>query len=263
MEEHPFLLRKSLLCSAYEEDLSIEIERGLLTDMGIGKLNSMAREALKGSKQDNALLARAALLFHRRFSSYLENFEIDQDYYLHLAEKFARKVDGEEGDYLLYLIERERGNFKRALKLVDALIRKYGDGYKIHKARLLMDMGDRDAAFLIYEEILRDNRSAWKNLADALLDLGEYGDASKIYAKVVEEDPNSVEAMYNLALSLFKLKRYHEASEILKKVVKRDKYNFDAYLLLLNIYDEEGLEDERKALIAKLKRLGFPGEVLQ
>ncbi len=261
MEEHPFLLRKTLLCGAYDDSIENGLTSGLLTDASLERLNFMAREAFEGRKVDYALLARAALFLHRRYAFYLENFEIEQDYYLNLAHQFAQMGEGEEGDYLEYLIERERGNLKKALKLADSLVRKYGRNYLVEKARILLEMGDRDAAYMIYEELL-ENPRVWIHLGDALIDMGECEDAVKIYEKFLEHEPDDWEALYHIAQCLVRLKREREAIEYLKGALESNKYHLESYLLLARIYRELGMENERRKMLGRMKRLGFPGEVV-
>jgi len=256
-EKNPFLIRRSLFFGDLEEDSSRAIENGLIFDENLKALNEMARDVLGGKKGDYVLLSKFALFLHRNYSFYLRNFEIEEDYYLTLAEEFASKVRGNEGKYLKYEIYRERGNVKGALKIIDSLAKK-DERYLLEKARLLVEMGEMEAAEGIYQELLKDdNVEVWRSLADALFHRGSYDGALKIYARIVELDEEDYGAHYRMALCYQSLGNLEEAIGALKRAVEVNKYHLESYLLLLALYEKMGLVDERKRLLTKMRRIGL------
>ncbi len=260
MEEYPFLLRKSFIAPNKIFDLEDAIERGIITDENLATLNDMARRGLKGENVDFEILTRAALLFHRRYSFYLENFEISPDYYLSLAELFAERVEGEDGMFLRYKILKERGNFKGALKLIDSLSRKGNKEYMLEKAALLLEMGEKDAAQKLYMDIL-DDVSSWEHFADTLYDLAEYESAAEAYMYVTELNPTE-RAYYKIASSLVKLGKHKDAIEYLQKAIRINRYHLDSYILLYRIYGELDMPEERKKIATRMKIAGFDAELL-
>lgn len=256
-EGAPFLIRRSFLFGDFEEDVSKALEKGLFFDDNLKPLNKMAKEALEGKKGDYALLSRFALYMHKNYSFYLRNFEIEDDYYLTLAEEFASKVRGNEGKYLKYEILKERGNLKGALKIIDSLAKK-DEKYLLEKARLLVEMGEMDVAEGIYQELLKeDNVEVWRSLADALFHRGSYDGALKIYERIIELDRNDYIAYYRLALCHQSLGNLEGAIDALRKALEVNKYHIESYLLLLTLYEKMDLMEDRKKLLTRMRRLGL------
>ncbi len=250
-------MRRSLLFGDSPEDLNESLERGLIFDKNLEELNQMAREVLEGKKGEYDLLARAALHMHKNYSFYLRNFEIEEDYYLSLAEKFASKVKGDEGKYLKYEIMKERGNLKGALKILES-IKKKDRRYLLEKAKLLVEMGDIEVAEGIYQELLKEeDPEVWRTLADALFKRGSYEGALKVYAHIAEISKSDYMAYYRMALCHQFLGNGNMAVEMLKRALEANKYHVESYLLLLSLYKKRNMEDERKKLLTRMKRLGL------
>ncbi len=256
-EQHPFLIRRSLLFGDFQEDLEKSLERGMLFDKNLKELNEMAKKVLEGKGGNYALLARAALHMHKNYSFYLRNFEISEDYYLSLAERFASEVAGDEGKYLKFEIMKERGNLKGALKILESIEQK-DRRYLLEKAKLLVEMGDIEVAEGIYQELLKDeDPEVWRTLADALFKRGSYEGALKVYAHIAEISKEDYMAYYRMALCHQFLGNWNMAMEMLQRALEANKYHVDSYLLLLSLYQRRNMEDERKKLLTKMRRLGL------
>ncbi len=260
MEEHPFLLRKSFLGIKKLYEFDNALDKGMLTDENIKSLNEMAKKALSGEDADFVILTKAALFFHERYGFYLENFEISRDYYLSLAELFSEKIGGKEGKFFRYKVLRYKGNFKGALKLIDSLA-KEEEKYSLEKASLLLEMGERDAALDIYAKNLKDENS-WEHFADTLYDLAEYEDAIEAYKKVLDYDAHRWDIHFRIGKCFMKLGNYDKAIEHLENVIEFNKYHLESYRLLYKLYGELDMEDKRRDMVNKVKRLGFDVEVL-
>ena len=260
MEEYPFLLRKSFIAPKHIFDIEEAIEKGIIADENLDVLNDMAKRGLNGENVDFEILAKAALLFHRRYAFYLENFEVSPDYYLSLAELFAQRVEGDAGKFLRYKILKEKGNLKGALKLIDSLAKKGKKEYLLEKAALLLEMGEKDAAQKLYMEIL-DDADSWEHFADTLYAMAEYESAAEAYMHVAELSSNE-DVYYKLALSLVKLGRHRDAIEYLEKAINKNKYHLGSYILLHRIYGELDMPEERKKIVTRMKRAGFDLELL-
>ncbi len=255
--EYPFLIRKGFLSGNFEEDLNKALERDLLFNDILKNLNDMAKNALQGKGGNYALLTQASLHLHRHYSFYLKNFEIGDDYYLSLAEKFSSKVRGDEGRYLKYEIMRERGNLKGALKILDSISNK-DRKYLLEKAKLLVERGEMDAAEGIYQELLKDeDPKVWRTLADALFTRGSYEGALKVYAHIVEIKKDDHMAYYRMALCHQYMGNLKMAMEALSNAIKANKYHVESYLLLLALYERRNMKEERKKLITKMRRIGL------
>jgi tetratricopeptide (TPR) repeat protein len=261
MEEYPFLLRKSFIGVKEIFDLKDSIKRGIITDENLNALNDMAKRGLRGEEVDFELLTEAALLFHKRYSFYLENFEIDGNYYLSLADIFSQNVEGEGGKFLRYEVLRESGNLRGALKLIDSLAKSRDKEYLLEKASLLLEMGEKDEAQRIYIKVLEDEHS-WEHFACTLYDLAEYESSAEAYMHVIELNPKRWEAYYNLARCLLKMGKHRDAVEYLEKDIEINKYHIEAYALLYRLYGELEMNDKRRELENKFKRIGFDIELL-
>ncbi len=127
-EERPFLLQKSPL---HGPGYSLEsaLDKAVFSQENIDELNSMAREAREGKRVSRLTLARAAILFHEKYSSYLSIFSLPEDYYLNLAEEFLSGLKGEKARYLLYRTLKAKGRNEEARRILQELAEKYGGKY--------------------------------------------------------------------------------------------------------------------------------------
>lgn len=81
--------------------------------------------------------------------------------------------------------------------------------------------------------------------------LGQYEAAKVLYVKVLEEEKNSIEAMYNLAQILQKMHQNKEASKLYAKILELDPSNEQAltnFLVLLGSTNQEKALEEFKKL---------------
>ena len=261
MQEYPFILRRSFIAPSKIFDIEEAIERGIISDENLAALNDMAKRGLKGENVNFEILAKAALLFHHRYAFYLENFEVSPDYYLSIAELFAQRVEGDSGKFLMYNILKERGNLKGALKLIDSLAKKGEKKYLLEKAATLLEMGERDAAQKLYMKIL-DDANSWEHFADTLYAMAEYESAAEAYMHVAELKPKDAKVYYKIASSLIKLGRHRDAIEYLERATSVDRHHLESYILLHRIYGELDMQDERRKVVARMKRAGFDSELL-
>lgn len=260
--DYPFLFRKSMALGFRVGDLHEKIENlGILFTDEIEELNEKARRALLGENEDLYLLAKTAIFFHRRFSFYLENFEIEKNYYLSLADKFASKIEGEVGKYMRYQILKEKGDLDGAQEIIDELIEEYGRReYMIEKGKLLVDMEKWGAAIQHYNTMLQENeddKEVWKLLAYALYKAEKYEDAERAYLRVLEMDSEDSEAWYYRGLCLKAMDKWGGALQSFQSAVRKNPKFLEAYEEILSILEDRGMYNRALSTLLKMKEEGF------
>lgn len=87
------------------------------------------------------------------------------------------------------------------------------------------------------------------NIAIALSEQGEYGDATKLLKKVLREEPQMAAAHFYLAKVLYRQKKYRDAEASAQQAVSLDSKLLDAWLLMVAInLDQKRLDQAREGL---------------
>ncbi len=258
--DYPFLVRRSLCLGDFSADLN-RIEKGVLFDKDIEKLNEMAKKEELGEKVDYEILTKASLYFHRRFSFYLENFEIEENYYLNLGERYASKMEGEKGKYLKFQILREKGEKEEAMKTIEELATEYKKReYMIEYGKILVESGMWGHAIEIYNEILKENRNdieVWKLLSHALFKGERYEDAERGYLKVLEMNQDDYESWYYRGLCLKNMGKWGGALQSFQTAVRKNPKFKEGYEEMLDLLLNRGMYTRALGTLKKMKELGF------
>jgi Flp pilus assembly protein TadD len=122
------------------------------------------------------------------------------------------------------LVEVQRGNFERAQQLLTRARRLNPDVAQPHHALGVLAERERrpDLASRNYYEALRVDPGfapARNNLAHLLYDGGLFEDALLQFKRLVEIEPNAVDAHVGLAATLLHLERVSEASEVIEQAL--------------------------------------------
>ena len=258
--DYPFLLKRGFVIGEFEnEDLS---DAPLLFQKDIEKINTMARNALLNDHGNYLILARIAIRFHQSFSFYLDSFEIEKNYYLHLAERFASKSDNDEGKYLLAIAHRNEGDIDTALSIFED-IWKSNTLYAIDYGKTLIASGKWGRAIEIYNELLNktpDDREIWLLLADALFAAEEYEDADKAYLKTLQIDRDNPEAWYKRGMCLKKMGKWGGALQSFQTAVRK-KHGFkEAYNEILDVLIKREMYTRAYETLQKMKKEGMEVE---
>ncbi len=258
--DYPFLIKTSFAIGDFEnEDL---INAPILFTKDLGKLNAMAKRALMGEEENYMLLAKIAVRFHDALSFYLENFEIEENYYLKLAKKFAEKVEGDDGKRLLIDIYRKMGDLDGAIEIAEELSSKSRED-KLLYARLLVESDKWGRAIEIYERMLEENPTdveLWKHLAYALYRAERYEDAERAYLKVLQMNKDDAEAWYYRGLCLKNMDKWGGALQSFETAVRKDPKMKDAYEKILEILTERGMYARALDTLKKMRDAGFDVE---
>lgn len=107
-----------------------------------------------------------------------------------------------------------------------------------------------------------DNNTARDNLADTLLDSGEYDKALPIYLEVLRRDPNFWRTNYNLGLLFYKTRNYPEAEKFLTRAIQIDPSDGNEFLYLGLVQMPQGRVDEaignvRRAILLDPRAAGY------
>jgi Tfp pilus assembly protein PilF len=78
-----------------------------------------------------------------------------------------------------------------------------------------------------------------------------FAEAEKLFAEVVEEDPDNVYALSNLGVVRFKLQKFPEAEEVLEKAVELDPQDAFSYETLGIVYFSQGKIDDAIEVLTK------------
>ena len=99
------------------------------------------------------------------------------------------------------------------------------------------------------------------NIAIALTEQAEYGDAAKLLKKVLHDNPRTALAYFYLARVHFKQKKYGEAREAAQKAVEMDPHLLDAWLMVVNASTEEKKYDQARDALTHIRESINNGKV--
>ena len=99
------------------------------------------------------------------------------------------------------------------------------------------------------------------NIAIALTEQAEYGDAMKLLKKVLHDNPRSALANFYIARIHFRQKKYGEAREAAQKAVETDPRLLDAWLMIVNASTEEKKYDQAKDALTHIRQSIANGKV--
>jgi tetratricopeptide (TPR) repeat protein len=122
------------------------------------------------------------------------------------------------------LVELQRGNFERARQLLTRARRLNPDVAQPHHALGVLAERERrpDLASRNYYEALRVDPGfapSRNNLAHLLYDGGLFEDALVQFKRLVEVEPNAVDALAGLAATLLHLERVNEAGDVIERAL--------------------------------------------
>ncbi len=258
--DYPFLLKRSFALGDFEnENIS---DAKILFTKDIEKLNKMAKRAIMGEEEDFILLARIALRFHEEMSFYLQNFEIDNNYYLNLAKEFTGRIEGEGGKKLLIEIYKKMGDMDAALEIAEELSEKSRDDMLLY-IKLLIDSGKWGHAIELCEKMLEENPTdveLWKTLAYALFKAERYEDAERTYLKVLQMNRDDAESWFYRGLCLKNVGRWGGALQSFETAVRKNPKMKDAYENILEILEKRGMYARALDTLKKMRDAGFDVE---
>ena len=93
--------------------------------------------------------------------------------------------------------------------------------------------------------------SAYCNLGNALIEIGEFDEAEEHYRKAISIDANCTEAYYNLGHKLDQDGNLDEAIIFYRKAIQSDSEFFEAHISLGNILRKNGTLDDAESLHKK------------
>ena len=256
--DRPFLLDRGLLVSEWGGEPEYR-ENGFVFPDEIRRLNEMGKRRLMGEDDDGVMLAKFAILFHRRFSFILDSMEIDPGYYLKLAREFVEREESDEARYLLATIYMEMKEPEEAEKVLEGIWRKSRD-YAILYGKALVSQGKWGRAVEVYNEILGDNKEdaeIWKLLAEALYTSGNYEDAERAYLKALQINKDDYEAWYLRGLCLRRMGKWGGALQSFQTAIRKNPRYREAYEGMLEILMERGMYSRALEILKKMKEEGF------
>ncbi len=119
------------------------------------------------------------------------------------------------------------------------------EGYFPLESEFKVDFGSNSGVKLIMEKIPPKVEQDPKLTEGAqLFQQGKYEEAIILFQKVIEKDPNNVDANYNLALSLLRSGKQDEAIALLEKVKEMKPGMVETYLALGECYFNKGENDK-------------------
>lgn len=227
------------------------------------KAISVLEELLKTSERDEKVA-------HRLLSEYeeIENWEE--------AFQLRKKVShrgGQEADRILALykvfwgrdraekgeLHKARVAYKEALNYDEKCVPAYiylGQAYHLDQRlkdavqywKKLLEMAP-GAGYLVFDDLER-----------TLFELGEYGEISEIYERILNRDPNDTFALFSLARIHEKKGMVEDAMEKYKQIIDADSSFLSARLSLAKLYQQEGRKEESIDLLDDLIEILPPAE---
>jgi tetratricopeptide (TPR) repeat protein len=119
------------------------------------------------------------------------------------------------------------------------------EGYLPLESEFKVDIGRNSSLKLVMEKIPTQVERD-PNLTEGvqLFQQGKYEEAITLFQKVIEKDPDSVEAHYNLALSLLRSGKQEEAITLFEKVKEMKPDMMETYIALGECYFNKGENDK-------------------
>ena len=258
--DFPFILHRGMALSDESRDLDDEnTPHIILFQRDLQRLNELAKRALNGEDVNFLLLARYAVLFHEKFSFFLNNFELGDNYYLTLAKNFASKIDDDDGKFLLAKIHVYMGEIEEAEEIMSKMWKKdrkfamfYGD--------ILVKGGKWGRAIEIYNELLANSpndEELWMKMADVICVSGNYDEAERAYLRVLQYDQNNALAWYKRGKCLINAGKWGGALQSFQTATRKDPLLKDAYEEMLKILMDRGMYSRALETLKKMKEAGF------
>ncbi|NPA74861.1 MAG: tetratricopeptide repeat protein [Euryarchaeota archaeon] len=255
----PFLTRWGFATGNFDNE---SVEDPVIFKKHMEKANASARRALAGENEDFISLAKLALRLHREHGDYLSIFDIEENYYLRLAEEFATRDTTSEGKFLLSIIYEEEDNLDAALSTMEE-IWKERDSYAIHYGELLVKSGKWGRAIEVYNGILKDNPEdfkVWELLADALMEAEQYEEAERAYLRVLQLDKNNAEVWFKRGVCLRKMGKWGGALQSFQTAVRKNPKHREAYENIVDILLERNMFSRARETLKKMLAEGFDVE---
>lgn len=122
------------------------------------------------------------------------------------------------------------------------------EGYFPLENEFKVDFGKNSGIKLIMEEVPAQIEQD-PNLSEGvqMFQQGRYEEAIALFQKVLEKEPDSVDARYNLALSLLRSGKQDEAIALLEKVIEMKPDMMETYLALGECYFNMGENEKAKS----------------
>lgn len=126
------------------------------------------------------------------------------------------------------------------------------EGYFPLESEFKVDFGRNSGVKLVMEKIPPQVEQD-PDLSEGaqLFQQGKYEEAIALFQKVIEKDPDNVEAHYNLALSLLRSGKQEEAIALLEKVKEMKPDMMETYLALGECYFNKGENDKAVSYFEK------------
>jgi len=126
------------------------------------------------------------------------------------------------------------------------------EGYFLLESEFKVDIGRNSGLKLVMEKIPPKVEQD-HNLTEGvqLFQQGKYEEAIALFQKVIEKDPDNVDAHYSLALSLLRSGKQDEAIALLEKVKEMKPDMMETYLALGECYFNKGENDKAVSYFEK------------
>jgi tetratricopeptide (TPR) repeat protein len=167
---------------------------------------------------------------------------------------------------------RKGVDLHREGKLEEALT-EYGKALRVYP-NFVEALSDLGTIFILYNRpesalvFLRraqsiDDRNPITNLnvAIALSEQGEYGDATKLLKKVLRDQPQMAMAQFYLAKVLYRQKKYRDAEAAVQQAVSMDSRLLDAWLLMVHINLDQKRFDQARESLQRIQQSISDGKV--
>ncbi|UCB52603.1 MAG: tetratricopeptide repeat protein [Candidatus Zixiibacteriota bacterium] len=242
-------------------------------------LTSLAEDYSASGKHDKAISALEELL---------KASEKDEKVAFRLLSEYEETGDWEEAFQLRKKTSHRREDeANRILALYKVLWgRDRAEKGELHKARVAykeaLNYDEKCVPAYIYlgqayhrDQRLKDAVQYWKKLLElapdagylvfdelekALFELGEYGEISEVYERILSHNPKDTFALFALARIYEKKGMAEAAIEKYKQIVDVDSTFLSARLSLAKLYQEEGRKDESTDLLDDLIEILPPAE---
>lgn len=237
-----------------DESLRITLAMVLFYNAENDRAIKLLEDLVEDSPENlEALRLRAAILLEEC------RFDEAETAYGQIAERFPEYLDGQIGVYLTYAAS---GQFAKATRMIDELLRMGGDeSLWNERARIrLYRMLDPNKAFREAEAIIRanpDNLDAYATAIGAFIMMEDYQKALDMADAVAAKDPEY--GLLLLSLVAFSEGRITEAERLQRSVVERKPDYVFAFSCLAETL-LEGKNDDAGALAALAGAFALTGD---
>jgi lipopolysaccharide biosynthesis regulator YciM len=263
LQIHRELTLRPLLSHLEKKEVLRSLAQDYSTSGNHDKAISVLEELLKTSEKDEKVAFRL-LSEYEETGRWEEAFELrkktsdgrgdETKRILALYKVLWGKDRAEKGE-----LHKARVAYKEALKYDEKCVPAYiylGEAYHrdqrlkdaVQHWTKLLEMAPR-AGYLVFDE-----------LEKTLFELGEYGEISEIYERILSRDPKDTVALFSLARIYEKKGMVEAAIEKYKQIIDADSGLLSARLSLAKLYQQEGRKEESAGLLDGLIETLPPAE---